>query len=100
MAQLGKRFHCEECGTEILCRLYLAAGAHGVFPQLPGFEEVHDERDIATPRARSSFAVSSCCSRDCCTSFWIFTLPSPRQGTHGTGATSSIPGATRSTGPG
>ena len=19
MAQLGKRFHCEECGTEILC---------------------------------------------------------------------------------
>ena len=33
-------------GTEILCRLYLAAGAYGIFPQLPGFEEIFDERDI------------------------------------------------------
>jgi choline dehydrogenase-like flavoprotein len=33
-------------GAEILCRIYLAAGASGVFPMISGFEEIHDLRDL------------------------------------------------------
>jgi choline dehydrogenase-like flavoprotein len=33
-------------GVEILTRIFLAAGADGVFPQLPGLVEVRDMRDL------------------------------------------------------
>ncbi len=32
-------------GVDLLVQVYLAAGAEGVFPMLPGFEEIHDLRD-------------------------------------------------------
>lgn len=33
-------------GMEILLRIYLAAGASGIFPMVPGFEEIRDMRDV------------------------------------------------------
>ena len=33
-------------GTELLMRIFLAGGARGIFPMVPGFEEVHDLRDV------------------------------------------------------
>jgi choline dehydrogenase-like flavoprotein len=33
-------------GMEILFQLYLASGAKSIFPMVPGFEEIHDQRDV------------------------------------------------------
>ena len=33
-------------GVELLAQVYLAAGCEGIFPMLPGFEEIHDMRDV------------------------------------------------------
>ncbi len=41
-------------GMEILIRLYLASGARAIFPMMPGFEEIHDMRDVERFR-RASF---------------------------------------------
>ena len=37
-------------GVDILAQVYLAAGAEGIFPMLPGFEEIHDMRDVERMR--------------------------------------------------
>ncbi len=33
-------------GVEILAQVFIAAGCKGMFPMLPGFEEMHDMRDV------------------------------------------------------
>ena len=33
-------------GVDILAQIFIAAGAQGIFPMLPGFEEMHDMRDV------------------------------------------------------
>ena len=33
-------------GVDILSQVFIAAGCQGIFPMLPGFEEMHDMRDV------------------------------------------------------